>query len=426
MNCFRNPVIVLGSNIAAVSTLQTFRRRGVACWVADPVPCFARLSGGKRYHRIPNLESAELKTVEALIRLARTMAYPPVLLPAMDGYAQILARHRDVLAEVALPCAGSASGVDLVSDKRAFARWANQRVADFPETRDFDDIATLSDEWQPAVVKRAYHEWAGAFDRGWPSREDLHPFAFDLLRTPSDLLELRRKAGPLSEFLIIQKHIPGPIENGYSIGLYADREFEIRALFVGRKLRGWPLGGQDSGTATAAQNDIVPESVIDQVATLIKGLRLSGVVEVEYKKNEKTGVFHPIEINPRCWSWIGITAGIEADIAWSAYQHMVGNTSPAVSMNRAPGTHCYAEVLRDGYNSFVYYRRWAPERAPGIRKWLRFVMSKNTSTLEFRKGDWRMIFGLPMEGMMIGLRGLFGRLFRHRWGGLEHHRQSDP
>jgi len=406
-----HPVIVLGSDIGAVSTLQTFRRRGVPCWVPDLVPYYARLLGGARYHRIPDLQLAESETVDALIRLSRTMARPPVLMPTYDGYAQLLARHRDAFAEVAFPCTGAAEGVDIVADQRAFGRWADRHVPGLPECRCLDEFTALPDDWQPAVVKRAYHEWVGAAGEGRPLREELRPFTFALIRSPQDLSALRQRAGPFSEYLAIQKHIPGPIENGYSVGLYADRDCRIRTTFVSRKLRGWPL---DSGTASSVQNDVVPDAILDQVAMIVGSLRLSGVVEVEYKKDERTGALHLMEINPRCWTWIGITAGTEADIAWSAYQDMIGVEIPAATMNQVPGTRCYAEVLRDGFTALALYRWAAPTRAPGFVEWFPFVASKRTSTLEFRNGDWRMLFALPLETLFAWIGGKIRRHFGRR------------
>ena len=48
---------------------------------------------------------------------------------------------------------------------------------------------------------------------------------------------------------------------------------------------------------------------------IVKDLNYSGIAEFEYKKDLSTGRYRLIEVNPRSWSWIGITpaCGVSTD-----------------------------------------------------------------------------------------------------------------
>ncbi len=398
-----HPAILLGSGVSAVSALQSLRRRAVVCWVADSIHQFAGHAAGARFFRIPDLQFDEAGAIDGIVALARRCPRPPVILPTLDGYAQLIARHAAALEPVALFARTEPATIDRLVDKRRFGNWADNHVTGFPRSWNVGDADPAAFAAGPVIVKRAYHEWAGAAARGWPTRDILRPFVCRIAEDETAYRSLCAEAGPYRKFLVAQDLVPGPVENGYSIGLYADRDGRITTLFVGRKLRGSPLF---NGTASAAQNDVVAEPVIDQVTGIVRDLGFAGVAEFEYKRDAETGALRLLEINPRCWTWMGITAGTDADVAWRAYQDLTGHALPAVAVNRTPGMRSYAEVLRDGYTALVLYPREAPDRAPGLRNWLRFVLSKRTVTLELRNGDWRMLFWQPAEGVLFWFRAM--------------------
>src|SRR6056297_4184200 len=49
-----------------------------------------------------------------------------------------------------------------------------------------------------------------------------------------------------------------------------------------------------------------------------------------FKRDADTGEFRLIEVNPRSWSWVGITAESGVSLPWLAYADLAPDESPGV------------------------------------------------------------------------------------------------
>jgi predicted ATP-grasp superfamily ATP-dependent carboligase len=171
----------------------------------------------------------------------------------------------------------------------------------------------------------------------------------------------------------------------YSIGVYADRQSHITGMFVGRKLRGYPA---QYGNTKLGQNDCVPHQVLAEVEGIVRELRYTGVAEFEYRRDSRTGEFRLIEVNPRCWSWIAVTAESPANIPWIAYRDMIGAPLEPATDNRSPGLLKYVTILSDMANVFVRYRWDHPAWVMSPRAWWRSLQAQRLVVAEFNRGDW--------------------------------------
>ena len=67
----------------------------------------------------------------------------------------------------------------------------------------------------------------------------------------------------------------------YSVGIYADQNSDVLAVFTGRKVRGEnPLYGD----CIVGQVEQVPSELIQETKRLLKELGYTGIAEVEYKR----------------------------------------------------------------------------------------------------------------------------------------------
>lgn len=109
---------------------------------------------------------------------------------------------------------------------------------------------------------------------------------------------------------IIQEYIPGA---GY--GFYAlYRHGEMRAYFMHRRLREYPITG---GASTAAES--VHDPALNEAGrALLDTLGWHGVAMVEFKKDERDGRFKLIEINPKFWGSLDLSVAAGVDFPYLA------------------------------------------------------------------------------------------------------------
>jgi D-aspartate ligase len=102
---------------------------------------------------------------------------------------------------------------------------------------------------------------------------------------------------------------------------------EIKSFWMGLKLREHPL---QFGTATFAQSVYI-EDCYKQSVPLLKALNYSGVCEVEYLQDPRSGEYKLIEINARTWLWVGLAKACGIDYAKMIYEYFYNsgiNTYP--------------------------------------------------------------------------------------------------
>ena len=77
-----------------------------------------------------------------------------------------------------------------------------------------------------------------------------------------------------------------------------------------------------------AGESLYVEELADVSIRLIKKIKYTGIAEIEFKKDLKSGEYKLIEINPRTWSWIGIVPYTGVDLPFIAYSDLVYNIKP--------------------------------------------------------------------------------------------------
>jgi len=110
----------------------------------------------------------------------------------------------------------------------------------------------------------------------------------------------------------------------FTVGIYADRNSNVRGVFCGRKVRGYPI---DFGDCIAGESLWVDE-LVEESKKLVKALKYTGIAEIEYKYDILDHNYYLIEMNPRTWSWIGITPKVGVNLPLLAYKDMIGKEIP--------------------------------------------------------------------------------------------------
>jgi len=110
--------------------------------------------------------------------------------------------------------------------------------------------------------------------------------------------------------IVVQQLIPGGGECQFSYAAFW-REGEPVAEFSARRSRQYPV--EFGFTSTFVETVDAPE-VIAAARTILASVRYSGLVEVEFKRDPRTGVLNILDVNPRPWSWFALCAAAGADL----------------------------------------------------------------------------------------------------------------
>lgn len=316
-NCYFN-----GLNLT-----QDLGRRGVSVHAVDSIRNVGTVSKYSEFHRSPNPLEDERGFVEHLESMAEEFDDRPVLFPTNDHWASAVARHRDRLSEVYRPCVAEESVVDLLLHKGRFYEWAAERGYPVPESWSASDHGTVPESAFPLVAKPDVRRISGDDADNRARVEQMNEERLTILEDPAALEAFVADHPDTLDLFVLQEFVRGRSDRMYTVGVYADRDHQILGRFEGRKVRGYP---PDSGDCRVGQSERVPADLVATVDRLVEDLGYHGIAEVEFKRDAETGEFRLIEVNPRTWSWVGITAQAGVSLPWLAYADLSPDESPEV------------------------------------------------------------------------------------------------
>ena len=219
-----------------------------------------------------------------------------VLMPMEEGTLLLLAQHRERFAHITRFPFAAYDDLLFARDKLKVLRRAEALDIPTPKTYEItrmDEGEQLARQVQyPVVVKpRVGSGSTGLYYASEPSQ-----LSFALER-----LFLSGKS-PL-----VQERLPG---DGAGIGasFLLDQDHQIRASFVHRRIREYPV---DGGPSTLRES-ILHEQVRHDGARLVQNLHLTGVAMVEFKIDSRDGKAKLLEVNPRFWGSLAlaVNAGV--------------------------------------------------------------------------------------------------------------------
>jgi len=381
--------LVFNCAFNGLGIIQELGRRGVDVHALDSFRNVGTTSRYATYHACPNPTTDEAGFIEYLLELAPSFDDTPVLIPTNDHWAAAIAHHRDRLAEHYHPCVSDAETVDLLLDKDAFGTWALERGYPVPRSWAHDELDDIPADAFPVAAKPLdatgvpdmmfdskvallYNELFGSeTELAYTPEEQqvveaLSDNRLTVLETPGTLDRFRTRYEDVLEHFVVQEYVHGMSDEMYTVGVYAN-EGEIMGLFTGRKVRGYP---PDIGDCKVGQAQSVPRELVETTESMAADLSFTGIGEFEFKRDAETGEFFLIEVNPRSWSWIGITPAAGVSLPWMAYRDLTGlGTVSYEESDVSDGSVRWVKVFEDLPNSLYFYRRSHPEWATGLREW---------------------------------------------------------
>ena len=304
--------------------------------------------------------------IAALQELASTLHERAVLIPCTDAHVLLLSRRRARLEpwfELVLPAPKT---VEMMMDKVAFYRFAQQNELPIPKTSFLhnrkDAERAAIDLSFPCVLKPPL-----SADPRWEQASKLKAY---VVSTPTDLLATYDRHASLANVLIAQEWIAGPSSNLYSCNCYFGRDGRPVASFVARKLRQWPPETGESSFGEETRND----EVLEEAVRLFKRVEFRGLGYLEMKRDAHSGRHFIMEPNvgrPTGRSAIAEAGGVE--LLYAMYCDALGWPLPSNLEQRYVNAK-WMDIRRDLQSAVYEWRRGSLT----VRQWWRSIQGPKT------------------------------------------------
>jgi D-aspartate ligase len=246
-----------------------------------------------------------------------------IIFPTRDEDILFLDSHRNKLSELFTLAIPDHETLEIILDKSLLARHAERCGIPTPFTYKVEsrgDIESLKSKVHyPLVVKPVYaFQW-----RSTEAKQIIGNSKAVLIGSRKELLAFYEKISKCEPSLLLQEWIEGNDIEHRIVGAYFSRTSQCLASFTAQKLLQYP-----SPFGLGCHYSIVKDDEAHRLAMqLLRSLRFSGIAEVEFKRDRRSGEYKLIEINPRHWDQhsIGTNAGV--NISYVAYQDLCGDTN---------------------------------------------------------------------------------------------------
>ncbi|MBO0777495.1 MAG: ATP-grasp domain-containing protein [Ktedonobacteraceae bacterium] len=317
----RPGTIVVGSDFKALGVVRSLGRRGIKSIVIDNTPRSAWYS---RYvtRRIawhgPLDDAAFLKFLLAIGEKYKLRGW--LLLPTQDEAVELVARNAPHLAECYRLVTPGWEVVRWATDKRLTYQMAEEQGIPYPRTwypKDEHELATIQFPF-PVILK--------------PAISVRLQYATRLKALPAtnstELLEhyraLTRIIAP--DEIMVQEIIPGGGKTQFSVATYC-KDGQILLHMTARRSRQYPI---DYGLGSSFVEALEVPTISEHAAKLLSFMRVSGMVEVEFKQDTRDQQYKLLDINIRPWGWHTLCIACGLDFPYIEYCDTLGEKPPSL------------------------------------------------------------------------------------------------
>jgi len=312
------PAIVASAGRQGLAVTRGLGEQGVRVIVAhwDDDDLAARSRHAAATVRVPQPDAGDGAFVESILALADD--YPgAVLIPTTDGAVKDVASSKAALeGDFLVDCPGWEVAELFIDKRHTYAIAADLGIA-LPATFVPDDAVGLeslvSEVRFPCLVKpRESHLWVARFGD-----------KYTLVHSPDEMRASYAVAREAGLEVVIQELIVGRDRNGVNYNAFRTADGVV-ADCMARKVR---QGPPRSGLPRVVISAEVPE-VVEPARRLLEALGLEGFACVEFRRDERDGIYKLLEVNGRhnLSSLLSIRCGL--NFPWIAYRHIVAGELP--------------------------------------------------------------------------------------------------
>ncbi len=350
MNSSRDGAIVIGGHFQGLGVVRALASRGVRVAVIDSEPCLTRFSRHMfRFFKSPKVSEND-KYLEFIIDLAtRKGVMGWVIFPTDDETVYFLSKNRAVLGNYFRYFTQSWDVIRYVYDKKMSYRLAEKMGISIPPTEypeSVEDAAETKLNF-PVLIKPAVM-------RDFFRITKLKVFR---ARNRSELIGLYRRAVEIvgKDQILLQEEIGNVSKNLYSFCPFF-KNGRVLGSVTAQRLRQHPM---DFGQASTYAVSIELKEIAELSIRFLSKINYYGLCEVEFIRDQRSGKFLFLEVNPRIWGWHTLAIKCGVNLPFMVYKDLMGE-----------------EIISNGYKKEV--------------KWIRLLTDIPISVLEITKGRMRV------------------------------------
>jgi D-aspartate ligase len=307
--------VVIGGGCQGLGIARSLGRRGIPVCLIDDEISIARASRYVRDAiRVPDLRTEQALLDALALARGRLSLSGWVLYPTREENIVGIAANREGLQrEFRVPTPGLDS-IRHAWDKRKVYGLAEQLAIPVPRTwfpQSEEDLTAIEVD-DPVILKPAIKEnfFYTTHAKAWRAN------------TAAELLAAFRRATeivPASE-VIVQEMIPGGGEQQYAYCAFF-REGRPAASMTVRRRRQHP---SDFGVASTYVETISLAELEEPSCRFLTAIDYYGLVELEYKRDPRDGVYKLLDVNARTWGYhtVGGPAGV--DFPYLLFRDQIG------------------------------------------------------------------------------------------------------
>jgi predicted ATP-grasp superfamily ATP-dependent carboligase len=312
--------VVLGGDYQGLGIARSLGRRGVPVCVIDDERSITTASRyATRTLRFADLHG-EQQILDALAAARDRFGLDGwVLYPTRDEMVTALAKNREELSRWFRVPTPDLPAVRACWDKRETYRLAQQLGVPTPRCWVPGDEAGLAavDASGPLVIKPAIKEnfFYQTGVKAW--RAD----------GPADLAARFREAAGVVDAreVIVQEMVPGSGREQYSYCAFFRDGRPVASMTV-RRRRQHP---SDFGRASTFVETVDVPELDDPSRRFLGAIGFYGLVELEYKRDHRDGLYKLLDVNARTWGYHSLGAAAGIDFPYLVFQDQVGGAARA-------------------------------------------------------------------------------------------------
>jgi len=257
----------------------------------------------------PHPKNNEKEYVDFLLSVGEKLSHKGILFPTGDIEVSAILKHRIKLERYYHIPMADLKVTEILLNKQKFYQTLEKQGILHPRTffpDDASELESISKEVRyPCIVKPVHSE---SFRLEFNTK-------FFKAESRQELIQEYRKVTSKKQEVVIQEIIPGDAKHMCGFNAYYNKNFTPNGVFMYRRIREWP---PVSGNGVLIENVGLPE--LEEIITpLVKKIKYYGIVDAEFKKDPRSGMFNLIEINPRCWMQVELPLICGANLPHIAY-----------------------------------------------------------------------------------------------------------
>lgn len=384
----RPGAIIIGSDFKALGMVRSLGRQGIKSIVIDNTPrsawCSRYVIKRLAWHGL--LDDAEF--LEFLLTIGEQYHLQNWLLfPTQDEGVELVARNTAKLAERYRLVTPPWDIVRWAGDKRLTYQMADELHVPYPRTwypQSEDELGAMQFSF-PVILKPAIsiHLQYATRLKALPATN--HTELLEQYRTMASIMA--------PEEIMVQEVIPGRGNTQFSVATYC-KEGQVLLQMTAQRTRQYPI---DYGLSSSFVEAVEVPTIGEHAARLLAFMRVSGMVEVEFKQDPRDQQYKLLDINIRPWGWHTLCMACGLDFPYIEYCDVLGEEPPALK----PRYDCHwIRLITDIPAGIQEVRRGLT--TPGA--YLRSLMGKT----DFSVLDWHDPLPLLWDSISVLLRALKG------------------